>query len=61
MNILCKIFWHRMYFNGCDIGGPSHCVRWKCDYKEPAMEWPKPPPMPKGNLPKPTKLGLDGI
>ena len=48
MNILCKIFGHRMYFDGCDIGGPSRCHRWKCDHKEPGIDWEKKLPlMPK--------------
>ena len=39
MNILCKLFWHRMYFDTSDVTGPSHCKRWKCDHKDPALEW----------------------
>ena len=48
MNILCKTFWHRMYFDTHDITGPSHCKRWRCDYTEPGLIWPRDyPPMPK--------------
>lgn len=39
MNVLCKIFWHRMYFDTHDVAGPSHCKRWRCDHTEPGLEW----------------------
>jgi hypothetical protein len=44
MNILCKIFGHKMYFDTCDIGGPSTCKR--CGHKEPAIVWTR-IPMPE--------------
>ncbi len=53
MNILCKIFGHRMYFDSWDVSGPSHCVRFKCDHKKEAIKWSR-PPMPKY---KPAKKG----
>jgi len=46
INILCKIFGHRMYFDTHDIFGPLHCRRWRCDHTELGLEWDY-PPMPK--------------
>ena len=46
MNILCKIFGHRMFFNGSNIFGGSHCARWFCAHTDPGKDWlwPDPPP-----------------
>ena len=51
MNILCKIFGHRLYFDTVDIFGSSHCVRWGCNYKESAVKLPQ-IPMPTVKAPK---------
>ena len=54
MNILCKLFGHRMYFVGSNIFGPSYCVRWRCNHKEDAHQW-RLPMMPKCKPPKKDK------
>ena len=50
MNILCKIFGHKMYFDSFDIGGPTTCKR--CDHKEPAIKLAYTIAMPKVRSPK---------
>ncbi len=49
MNILCKIFWHRMYSDTDNVFGPSHCRRLKCEHTEPDLLCGREdyPPMPK--------------
>ncbi len=58
MNLLCKVFDHKLRPDANSnrgIWGPCHCIRKGCDYKDPAM---KIPPMPKCNQPRETKIDL---
>jgi hypothetical protein len=37
MNILCRLFGHKMYFDSTDVSGPSTCKR--CGHTHPSVDW----------------------
>ncbi len=45
MNILCKIFGHKMYCDTYNVAGPSTCKRCGCEGL--AIDWSSDSPMPQ--------------
>jgi hypothetical protein len=39
---LCRVFGHKMYFDSCNVAGPSTCKR--CQHKKAGIVWPRTPP-----------------
>jgi hypothetical protein len=58
MKLLCRIFGHRMFFDGAGlagVGGPSTCKR--CGHKDPGIDWPRSyPQMPAVKTPTPSAV-----
>ncbi len=39
--LMCEVFGHKMYFDSCNVAGPSTCKR--CGHKQEGIRWPAPP------------------
>jgi len=46
MNLLCKIFGHKLRRTLADITVAKPCTRKGCDYISPGIVWPRPKPRP---------------
>ncbi len=60
MNILCRIFGHKVILvNG--VGGANPCIRKGCDHFSKEIEWPKPPHVIIDDPPRVGSVAIDYV